>query len=98
MCASEYRSKAWLGFSADIHRFVSSLPPQLENRISPAAFAFFVQAINIHLRDAYSVGGAIVDNVIAVATLWTSLCWRTSHFEKVCPVVRVPRLGSANCA
>lgn len=40
-----------------------------------------MQAINIHLRDASSVSGVVVDNVIAFATLGTSLCWRTTHFE-----------------
>lgn len=24
----------------------------------------------------------IIDNLIAIATLWTSLLWKTSHFEK----------------
>ena len=56
---------------------------ELEDRISPAEFASFVNTLNTHLIAAYSVKGAVVDNVIAIATWWTSLLWRTSTFEKV---------------
>lgn len=78
------------------------LPTKLEGRLSPAAFAFFIQAINVHLRDAHSMSGVITDNFIAVATLWTSACWRASRFEKVCTIpsgirVRHNLLTCRNC-
>jgi hypothetical protein len=57
---------------------------ELESRISPAEFTAFINILNTHLVAAYSVRGAVVDNLIAVATWWTSLLWRTSTFEKVC--------------
>jgi len=39
--------------------------------------------LNELLITAYSTRGAVIDNLIAIATWWTSLLWRTSHFEKV---------------
>lgn len=59
------------------------LPVELEGRIAPTAFTFFMEALNIHLREAYSTKGAVVDNVVAVLTWWTSLLWRKSKFEAV---------------
>jgi len=64
-------------------RFSTTFPLELESRLNPETFSTFVESINEPLREAYSVSGAIVDNLIAVATWWTSLFWRTSHFEKV---------------
>lgn len=57
-------------------------PLELESRLSPASFQLFVEAINDPLREAYSTSGAVVDNLIGIATWWTSLIWRPSHFEK----------------
>lgn len=37
----------------------------------------------------------ITDNLIAVATLWTSLLWKTSHFEKKLREVE-KMIGDAN--
>lgn len=65
------------------YRFSTSFPLELESRISPAKFTAFIEEINVHLREAYSVSGAVMDNLLAIATWWTSLMWHTSHFEKV---------------
>lgn len=70
-------------YSAHATRFSTVFPMELESRIAPAAFQSFVESINSPLEEAYSVSGAITDNLIAVLTWWTSLLWRTSHFEKV---------------
>jgi hypothetical protein len=35
------------------------------------------------LSSAYSLRGAVRDNLLAIASWWTSLWWHTSHFEKV---------------
>lgn len=51
-------------------------------QISPAEFSTFVASLNARMTSAYSVRGAVIDNLLAVATWWTSLLWRTSHFEK----------------
>lgn len=56
---------------------------ELEDRISPAQFTAFINTLNEHLVAAYSVRGAVVDNLIAIATWWTSLLWRVSTFERV---------------
>lgn len=64
-------------------RFSTVFPLELETRISPTEFAKFIERLNQPLREAYSTSGAVWDNVIAVLTWWTSLMWRTSHFEKV---------------
>jgi hypothetical protein len=58
---------------------------ELDSRISAADFTSFINTLNAHLVAAYSVRGAVVDNLIAVATWWTSLWWRTSTFETVRP-------------
>lgn len=51
--------------------------------MAPAAFVKFIETLNAPLREAFSTSGAVWDNLIAVLTWWTSLLWRTSHFEKV---------------
>ncbi|TXT15504.1 hypothetical protein VHUM_00007 [Vanrija humicola] len=66
----------------DICQFTTNFPIEIDGRVTPTEFAKFVEAVNEPLREAYSVSGAVVDNVIAVLTWWTSLWWRTSHFEK----------------
>ncbi|KAL1413807.1 hypothetical protein Q8F55_001591 [Vanrija albida] len=66
----------------DICQISTNFPVELDGRVTPTDFAKFVEAVNEPLRDAYSVSGAVVDNVIAVLSWWTSLWWRTSHFEK----------------
>lgn len=66
-----------------ISRFSTTFPLELESRISPAKFTTFIEEINVPLREAYSVSGAVLDNLLAIATWWTSLMWHTSHFEKV---------------
>ncbi|RSH85810.1 uncharacterized protein EHS24_003990 [Apiotrichum porosum] len=66
----------------DICQFATAFPLELESRLSPASFQLFVEAINDPLREAYSTSGAVIDNIIAIVTWWTSLIWRTSHFEK----------------
>ena len=37
------------------------------------------------LISAYSTSEAVIDNLIAIATWWTSLMFRDGHFEKVSP-------------
>ncbi|EIW71762.1 hypothetical protein TREMEDRAFT_22967, partial [Tremella mesenterica DSM 1558] len=66
----------------EVCQFEPIFPMELEGRISPSTFQEFIRTINAHLTNAYSVRGAVVDNLIAVSTWWTSLLWRTSHFEK----------------
>lgn len=39
--------------------------------------------INSIMRSAYSTEAAVIDNLIAIATWWTSLMFRDGHFEKV---------------
>jgi hypothetical protein len=64
-------------------QFCESFPLELEGRLQPHKWTEFISALNAVLLEAYSVRGAAVDNIIAVLTLWTSLAWRTSHFERV---------------
>lgn len=52
-------------------------------QLTPQQWNAFIDSINDQMAQAYSVKGAVIDNVIAIATWWTSLLWRTSHFEKV---------------
>lgn len=68
-----------------MYRFETSFPMELGSRISASDFSSFISTLNAHLVAAYSVRGAVIDNLIAVATWWTSLWWRTSTFEKVRP-------------
>ncbi|KAK8849445.1 hypothetical protein IAR55_004778 [Kwoniella newhampshirensis] len=70
----------WSG--GEVCRFETSFPMELEGRISPKQFMSFINDLNEPLVSAYSVTGATADNIIAVATLWTSLLWRTSWFER----------------
>jgi hypothetical protein len=41
-----------------------------------------IETLNTHLTAAYSIRGATIDNLIAIASWWTSILWRTSHFER----------------
>lgn len=77
----QQQSDSWLTC-----RFSTTFPLELESRLTPKIFAAFIESLNEPLVEAYSVSGAVVDNLIAVATWWTSLFWRTSHFEKVSDV------------
>jgi hypothetical protein len=52
-------------------------------QITPAQWKAFISRLNEQMTVAYSVKGAVLDNLIAIATWWTSLLWRTSHFESV---------------
>jgi hypothetical protein len=52
-------------------------------QITPAQFHTFVTSLNAHLSSAYSLRGAVWDNLLAIASWWTSLWWHTSQFEKV---------------
>lgn len=54
-----------------------------DSQITPNQWKDFINEINIRMVEAYSVQGAVIDNLIAIATWWTSLLWRTSHFETV---------------
>lgn len=64
-------------------RFSAAFPLELETRLDAATYTKFIESINAPLREAYSVSGAVVDNLIGVLTWWTSLLWRTSRFEQV---------------
>ncbi|KLT44281.1 hypothetical protein CC85DRAFT_283795 [Cutaneotrichosporon oleaginosum] len=66
----------------DICQFSTAFPLELETRLDAATYTKLIESINAPLREAYSVSGAVVDNLIGVLTWWTSLLWRTSHFEK----------------
>jgi hypothetical protein len=46
------------------------------------AFQSLIESINTHLTAAYSIRGAAIDNIIAIASWWTSIWWRTSCFER----------------
>ncbi|KAL7424897.1 hypothetical protein Q5752_000583 [Cryptotrichosporon argae] len=70
----------WSGGEAA--QFSPTFPLELEARLSPADFARFVDDVNAPLRSAYSTRAAVVDNAVALATMWTSLWWRTSWFEQ----------------
>ncbi|WVQ79493.1 hypothetical protein IAT38_001592 [Cryptococcus sp. DSM 104549] len=70
----------WSG--GEVCQFETSFPMELEGRIQPAQFTAFINTLNTHFTSAYAVGPTILDNVIAVASLWTSLLWRKSTFEK----------------
>jgi hypothetical protein len=63
-------------------------------QLTPQQWNAFIDSINDQMAQAYSVKGAVIDNVIAIATWWTSVLWRTSHFEKVSvsPPMMVPGL------
>nr|ODN91272.1 hypothetical protein L203_01477 [Cryptococcus depauperatus CBS 7841] len=66
----------------EICQFETIFPMELEGRVEPAQLTTFLNNINEKLREAYAVGPTVADNLIAVATLWSSLLWRESHFEK----------------
>nr|XP_031859061.1 uncharacterized protein CI109_005567 [Kwoniella shandongensis]KAA5526133.1 hypothetical protein CI109_005567 [Kwoniella shandongensis] len=70
----------WSG--GEVCQFETFFPMELEGRISPKQFTSFINELNKPLISAYSIKGAIWDNTIAIATLWTSLIWRTSCFER----------------
>ncbi|WVQ96412.1 hypothetical protein IAU59_003517 [Kwoniella sp. CBS 9459] len=70
----------WSG--GEVCQFESTFPLELEGRIQPSQFTAFINHLNEILTAAYSVRGAIWDNLIAVSSLWTSLMWRQSHFER----------------
>lgn len=69
----------------DLSRFVEPFPLELQDRVSPAQWAAFITQLNVHLARAYSIRGAVLDNLLAIASWWTSLAWKTSTFEKVSP-------------
>ncbi|RSH93676.1 hypothetical protein EHS25_006323 [Saitozyma podzolica] len=70
----------WSG--GEVCQFETGFPMELEGRITPAQFHTFVTSLNAHLSSAYSLRGAVRDNLLAIASWWTSLWWHTSHFEK----------------
>ncbi|KAK4683549.1 hypothetical protein P7C73_g6696, partial [Tremellales sp. Uapishka_1] len=70
----------WSG--GEVCQFYSTFPMELEGRISPLQFQAFINDLNGHLVEAYSLSWAIIDNLIAIASWWTSLWWHTSRFEK----------------
>lgn len=59
----------------------------LTKQITPTQFNEFVTTLNTHLISAYSTRGAVIDNLIAIATWWISLWFRPGHFETVCPTL-----------
>lgn len=63
-------------------RFETIFPLELEGRIQPSQLLSFLNVINAKFVEAYAMTPNIIDNLIALATLWTSLLWKTSHFEK----------------
>ncbi|WWC73432.1 uncharacterized protein I206_107400 [Kwoniella pini CBS 10737] len=70
----------WSG--GEVCQFDTVYPLELEGRIQPSQLLSFIKTLNEILYSAYSVKNTILDNLIAVGTLWTSLIWRKSHFEK----------------
>lgn len=70
------------GFALYSCRFETIFPLELEGRIQPSELSSFLNAINAKLAEAYAMTPNIIDNLIAIATFWTSLLWKTSHFEK----------------
>ncbi|WVR08295.1 hypothetical protein IAU60_005344 [Kwoniella sp. DSM 27419] len=70
----------WSG--GEVCQFETTFPLELDGRIQPAQFAQFIHELNAILVCAYSVRGAVWDNLLAVASLWTSLLWRQSCFER----------------
>lgn len=63
-------------------RFETIFPLELEGRVQPSQLFSFLNAINAKFVEAYAMTPNSIDNLIALATLWTSLLWKTSHFEK----------------
>nr|XP_018260533.1 uncharacterized protein I303_07455 [Kwoniella dejecticola CBS 10117]OBR82691.1 hypothetical protein I303_07455 [Kwoniella dejecticola CBS 10117] len=70
----------WSG--GELCQFDTVYPLELDGRIRPSELLSFINTLNEIMYSAYSVKGAIWDNLVAVGTLWTSLIWRTSHFER----------------
>ncbi|ORY35010.1 Golgin subfamily A member 7/ERF4 family-domain-containing protein [Naematelia encephala] len=70
----------WSG--GEVCQFDTTFPIELEDRITPDQWRTFIDQLNIHLAEAYSVKGAVMDNLLAIFTWWTSLLWSTSHFER----------------
>ncbi|OXC67669.1 hypothetical protein AYX13_03755 [Cryptococcus neoformans] len=70
----------WSG--GEMCQFETIFPLELEGRIQPSELSSFLNAINAKLAEAYAMTPNIIDNLIAIATFWTSLLWKTSHFEK----------------
>ncbi|KAI9632918.1 Golgin subfamily A member 7/ERF4 family-domain-containing protein [Dioszegia hungarica] len=66
----------------EICQFETSFPMELDGRITPMAFQSLIESINTRLTAAYSIRGAAIDNLIAIASWWTSIWWRTSCFER----------------
>lgn len=66
-----------------------------DDQISPGQWRSFITTLNEHFTHAYSVKGAVIDNLVAIASWWTSLLWRVSHFEAVrlaCPILFTTKL------
>ncbi|WVW86618.1 hypothetical protein I302_108671 [Kwoniella bestiolae CBS 10118] len=70
----------WSG--GEVCQFDTVYPMELEGRIKPNQMLEFITSLNEILYSAYAVRPTIWDNLIAVGTLWTSLFWRESHFER----------------
>lgn len=60
----------------------TSISVNTDHQISPSVLQSLIESLNTDLTAAYSIRGAAIDNIIAVASWWTSLWWRTSTFER----------------
>ncbi|KAK0207994.1 Golgin subfamily A member 7/ERF4 family-domain-containing protein [Desarmillaria ectypa] len=66
----------------ELIQFAPIYPLELEGRITPTQFLESINAINELLISAHSIRRSIVDNVLAVVTLYLSRLIITSHYEK----------------
>ncbi|WVQ75217.1 hypothetical protein IAR50_004829 [Cryptococcus sp. DSM 104548] len=66
----------------EVCQFDTVFPIELDNRIPPRTLSEFINTLNTQLKEAYRPLPNAVDNLIGIASLWTSLWWRESHFEK----------------
>ncbi|KAK0232876.1 Golgin subfamily A member 7/ERF4 family-domain-containing protein [Armillaria fumosa] len=66
----------------ELIQFAPIYPLELEGRITPTQFLESINAINELLISAHSIRRSMVDNVLAVVTLYLSRLIITSHYEK----------------
>jgi len=72
----------------ELCQFSSSFPLELEGRLTPTQFLETINSINERLISAHSVKAAMLDNTIAILSLYISTIFRKTHYEKEMQMLR----------
>ncbi|KAF8330390.1 Golgin subfamily A member 7/ERF4 family-domain-containing protein [Cantharellus anzutake] len=68
--------------AGELPQFLPTYPLELEGRITPTQFQETINDINEILISAYSTQAAFWENLLAVATLYTSMLFIKTHYNK----------------